>query len=431
MRALPALFATLLASAALAQPMDVYGFTPRATAMAGVQASAQHDYSAAYYNPSLLDSGSVGVGFGWGKPSMWVHQTAQALGSQQLSEQTPVDYSGLSVGAAIPLIGKLRDHVTLGFGIYVPTRHVFRSHAIDEGTAYFLRYDNAPERFQLALSASVRPFKWLALGGGLQVASDYSGEADFTAVLGTMTPGRVTKRTLGSEVFGTYGPMAGFAVGAFAHVRVLGFWRGELKAAYTQPIQVDLGTFGSLAVNVSGVTEYAPHQAGLGVAIDLLDGKLLLGADVTWEHWSATPPLVPTISIDLPHTLTDLGFDKSVLSRDVAMGFSDTVVPRVGAEWRPLERLAVRAGYSYRMTPVPDQTGTSNFLDSNAHLLSLGGGWRFDDPLEMARALSLDATAQLTLLTPRDVVKVGNNANPNYRFGGSALYLGAAARYDF
>ena len=431
MRALLCLTAFTLAAAAQAQPLDLYGFNPRATAMAGVQASAQHDFTAAYYNAALLDPGSVGVGFGWSKPSTWIHQTSVAQGSQQLSTHLPVDYAGISFGAAVPLFGKLKDKVTLGFGIFLPARHVFRSHGIDEGTAYFLRYDSAPERYQIAVGLSVRPFKWLSLGAGMQVTSDYIGEADFTAVLGTMGPGRVTHRTLGSEVFGGAGPVAGLAVGPFKHVRVMAYWRGELKATYSQPVEVDLGTLGHLSVQLSGVTEYAPHQAGLGVSVDLLDGRLLLGADLGWEHWSATPPVVPNITINLPQTLSDLGFNKSVNSRDVEMGFTDTVVPRVGAEWRPLDRLGLRAGYSYRMTPVPAQTGNSNFLDSNAHVLSLGGGWSFDDPLEMARALSVDGVAQLTLLSPRDVAKVGNNASPNYRFGGSSLYLGAAVRYDF
>ncbi len=421
----------LSASAAFAQPMDLYGFTPRPVAMAGVQAAAQHDFTASYYNPALLDTGSVGVGFGWGAPSTFVHQTADAVGSQQLRAQKPVDYSGLALGAAIPLTGRLKNRVTLGFAVYVPTRHVFRSHAIDEATAYFLRYDNAPERFQLSFSASVRPFEWLSLGAGLQVSSDYTGSADFTAVLGTTMPGRVTQRSLGSEVFGAFAPVAGVAVGPFKHVRVLGYWRGEMKASYTQPINVDLGTFGALTVNVNGITEYAPHQAGLGVAVDLLGGKLELGADLGWEHWSATPTLVPDITIDLPQTLHDLGFDKQVVSRPVEMGFRDTWVPRVGAEWRALDRLKLRAGYAFRPSPVPPQTSLTNFLDSDSHLLSLGGGWTFDDPLQMAKGLTLDGAAQLTLMSPREVNKVGNNKNPNYRFGGSALYLGVAARYDF
>src|SRR5262249_51976969 len=49
----------------LAQPMDLYGSGPRNIAMAGVQAAADDDYTATYYNPALLHHGSVGVSFNY------------------------------------------------------------------------------------------------------------------------------------------------------------------------------------------------------------------------------------------------------------------------------------------------------------------------------------------------------------------------------
>jgi long-chain fatty acid transport protein len=119
----------------------------------------------------------------------------------------------------------------------------------------------------------------------------------------------------------------------------------------------------------------------------------------------------------------------AVDSRDIVMGFHDIVVPRLGVEYHLLERFAVRAGYVLRPTPVPDQSGKTNFLDSTAHLVSFGGGWAFDDPLKMARRLSLDTAVQMTFLAPREVVKSGPNNNPSYRFTGSQLVLSVALKY--
>lgn len=420
-----------LPASALAQPMDLYGFNPRAVAMAGVQAASDGNFTATYYNPALLRGGEAGVGFNWGDPSLSITQTGSALPNQTLTAQRPVDYAGLTFGAAVPLGGLLKDKVTLGLGAYVPARHVFRSHVFDEGTAYFLRYDSAPERLQLSLGASVRPLEWLSLGAGLQISSDYGGSADFSAVLGTTSPGGIIRRNLNSDVTGAFGPVAGIAVGPFRGVRIFGFWRGELKTQFTQPINVDLGTFGTLTVQVHGITQYSPHVGGLGGSIALLDDRLLLAADVGVEGWSATPPLVPQISIALPQTLQDLGYNRAVVSRDIEMKFSDIVVPRFGAEWRQGPRLKVRAGYFYRPTAVPDQTGRTNFLDADAHVMSLGAGFSFDDPLQMAHALTLDAAAQFTALTGREVVKTGTFSNPNYKFGGTQLDLGIAAKYEF
>jgi long-chain fatty acid transport protein len=422
------LLVALLPVAAAAQPMDLYGFTPRSMAMAGVQAAADADYSAAYYNPALLSRGSVGVGFNYGRPLMFITPDAA---TPELTSQTPVDYSGITFGAAIPLFGLLKDKATLGIDIYVPTRHVFRSHIIDEGTAYFLRYDNAPERFQLSMSASARPFDWLSIGAGVQVLSNYGGYAEFNAVLGQMIPGRIIRRRLDSEVLGIFGPLVGIAAGPFAGFRVFAFWRGEMTATFDQPINVDLGSFGSLDVTTRGVTHYSPHVWGLGASWTSSDAKLLIGVDLALEHWSATPALVPEIHIDLPQTLVDLGFNKEVMSVPIEMGFTDVPVARAGVEWRVLERLALRLGYFFRPTPVPDQTGRSNFLDANAHVVSFGGGWSFDDPLKMARALTLDGAMQITALQPRSVEKSGPNRNPNYHFGGTQLAFSLAAKYEF
>ena len=57
------LLATLWALPAIAQPMDLYGFNPRAVAMAGVQAASDGNFTASYYNPALLRGGEVGLGF--------------------------------------------------------------------------------------------------------------------------------------------------------------------------------------------------------------------------------------------------------------------------------------------------------------------------------------------------------------------------------
>ena len=433
MRILTALLFALPA-VAVAQPMDLYGFNPRAVAMAGVQAASYGNFTAAYYNPALLRGGEAGLGFNWGDPLVSINQIGTALPNQQLSAQRPVDYAGLTFGAAVPLGGLLKHKVTLGLGVYAPVRHVFRSHLIDEGTGYFLRYDSAPERLQLSLSVAVHPLRWLSVGAGVQVSSDYGGAADFSAVLGPMTtPGKIIRRRLDSDVIGAAGPVAGVALGPFEGVRVFGFWRGQLKTQFTQPINVDLGTFGSLDVTVTGITQYSPHVGGLGGSISVLKDRLLIAVDFAYEGWSTTPQLVPVITINLPQTLQDLAFNKVVLSPAVAMNFRDTVVSRLGVEWRQGERLKLRGGYFFRPTPVPPQTGRSNFLDADAHVLSLGAGWSFDDPLQMASALTIDAAAQVTVLAGREVVKdkMVPNKNPDYSFGGTHLDLAVAVKYEF
>ncbi|MBS1150460.1 MAG: long-chain fatty acid transport protein [Myxococcaceae bacterium] len=421
----------LLSVLARGQSFDLYGVGPRSIGMGGTQGASEGDYAATFYNPAMLRKGGIGAAYLWSKPFLSITETEKTSPSQVLSAQTPVDYSGVAVGFAVPLTGLLKDRVTLGVGIFVPQRHVFRSHMIDERTAYFFRYDNAPERIQIVLGASVRPFKWLSLGVGTQLMSDYGGEARFAAVLGTVQNGWVTQRTLSNEVTGVAAPLVGLDLGPFKGVKLFAAWRGEVKAVYTLPILVDLGVFGGMDINVNGVSHFAPHTVSVGASWRLLDDRLFLTADVSWEHWAAVPPLIADIRITLDGTLLDLGFHKDVISREIVMGFSDVVVPKVGIEFGVTPRLKLRAGYGLRPTPAPVQTGRTNFVDSTAHLLSAGGGYTLDDPLQMASGLTLEGAVQLAVTSGGHVEKAGPNLNPNYQFGGSVLTLSAGARYEF
>ena len=204
-----------------------------------------------------------------------------------------------------------------------------------------------------------------------------------------------------------------------------------MLAVYQLPITVDLGQFCRPEVLVKGVSHFAPHNVSAGASATLLDERLFLTFDVSWEHWSAAPPLVADMSIALQIPLVLLAYNGDVLSRPIDMGFLDTVTPRAGVEFKVVPRVALRAGYGLRPSPVPPQSGRTNFLDATTHLLTLGGGYTFDDPLKMAKGLALDVGAQLAVLAASNVIKEGPNPNPDYRFGGANLTLTVGARYEF
>ena len=421
----------LTATAARAQPMDVYGFNPRSLAMGGVQAASAKDFSAVYYNPALLREASFGLGVAYSRPFVGATATAEPQAWQTpVDPQLPPDYLGITTGFAVSVGGVLRGRLTAGVAAYIPKGHVFRSRLFDESTPTFYRYDSPPERLQLVLGLSARPVEWLSLGAGAQVLSNYGGVSTITANLGTTGPGHVVDRTLDSEVTGEASPVVGLAVGPFHGAQVLATWRGEHKTNFTMPIGVNMGAFGSIDVSVEGVMHYSPNTVVLGATTKLLSGRLELAADVDYQQWSKAPPPVAVVNFTLPETLVSLGFNRDVVSRPVDMGFVDTFTPRLGAEWTPTDAYAVRLGYCFRPTMVPDQTGRSNFLDSNAHLVSAGVGVAFEDPLGWAKRLWLEGAAQWTLLSQRQVTKQGVNATPDYRFGGSLLDLTVAARYE-
>ena len=63
-------------------------------------------------------------------------------------------------------------------------------------------------------------------------------------------------------------------------------------------------------------------------------------------------------------------------------GLRNTWTPRLGVEYRhPLaegRELQLRAGYWFSQTPVPLQTGVTNYADANRHAGTVGGTYSFD-----------------------------------------------------
>jgi hypothetical protein len=114
-----------------------------------------------------------------------------------------------------------------------------------------------------------------------------------------------------------------------------------------------------------------PAQAVLGVAGGPLLG-LTASVDVTYSRWSRFRT----------------GFDERP-----SPAFEDTVDLGAGVEWKVLDGLAVRAGYAREPSPIPEQTGTTNYLGADTQVFSLGGGV---DLRKLWRApLAIDTHARL------------------------------------
>ena len=86
--------------------------------------------------------------------------------------------------------------------------------------------------------------------------------------------------------------------------------------------------------------------------------------------------------------------------------FHDIFVPRIGAEYLANKHLSLRAGYVYRPSPVPDQTGINNYADSDKHVITFGAGVSFFDPWKLRKQpIILDFVFQAHILEERSVIK--------------------------
>ena len=299
----------------------------------------------------------------------------------------------------------------MGFAFYTPTDVIVRGE---------IRYPETPQFPILADRAQtlmVRGGLGLDIGWGVRVGVGVSAlaEIDGSVVVATDATGKVGS-SVQDQLIAVYAPELGVSwdlpVGP-PHAWRLGVsYRGALDARFA--VEIDATKLSTLALpifNIAGVAQYDPAELVVEAAHETRAWTLAAG--VTFKRWSQYPGAIePTILC--PAAEPGCG-----ALTPAQIPFSNTLVPRVGAERRfdvaPSATVSARAGFFYEPTPVPSSLppsqafdesiqATSNvptrFFDASRYVLSLGGGVAMTRPLP---PITIDAWAQLHLLASRDV----------------------------
>jgi long-subunit fatty acid transport protein len=428
------LLGILSPSVGWANAFDQFGFEPRDLAMGGTQTVTGDGHVAAYFNPAMLamqKEVSVGVGLMYAKPVMDVHTLALNDAPNLHLAGAPPDFDGLTLGVLFPLGGKIGNRVALGLGLYIPTNNILRAEAIDPKLPSWYDYQSSPDRIVVALSAGVRILDWLYVGGGAQVLGAFLGGFQFRVNIFNQ---EFETRSLKNDLALHAAALAGLALDFQKIGLRFGFsYRSPIYLDYDMPTEFDIADVGLIHISMKGVVHYSPHTFSLGVRWAI--GPVIAAAEVRYAMWSRAPD--PSVQVGMTidsNVLTALGADKHFdsASPNEPPGFSDTIEPHIGLEYWIIPRFAVRAGYSFRPTPVPLQDGDTNILDGNTHAFSFGVGFSFDDPLEVfAKPVHIDLAYQLLLVPERTANKASGSDVPSYAYSGKVNNLCAAVRYVF
>jgi hypothetical protein len=177
--------------------------------------------------------------------------------------------------------------------------------------------------------------------------------------------------------------------------------RLHITATAHTPQRVELeATFKFLVANgieqssgLKFVLDYTPWQLGAGAAYDLLQEDtqtLTLAGTLQYAAWSS---------------YTDRHGDKPTS----AYAWADTITPTVGVRYR-WRSLSTSFDILYAPTPVPEQTGRTNYVDNDRVTGSLGAEYHFS---LFDTAMSFGAQAQAHYLIPRYQAKLPTPTNPD------------------
>jgi hypothetical protein len=93
---------------------------------------------------------------------------------------------------------------------------------------------------------------------------------------------------------------------------------------------------------------------------------------------------------------------------------------------------ALRLGYAFVPTHVPDQSGQSNILDSDRHEASLGYGHKWQSSF-IDGALRIDGCLMAHFLAPKTVTKTSGEfiGAPGYKIGGTVYGYGMTMTAEY
>lgn len=407
MRTAAVALALLLAwpSPARANPIDLLGFGARMPALGNAAVATGDAVSSAFTNPGACAASehtALGIGYGWA--SIQLRRNGRDLGLQ--------DAHGVDVGGCIPLPTPwVRLGVSTGF--HMPDQWIARIALEPASRPRFFIWDNRPHRVAFDVALSLRVGTILAVGGGATFLADGAGNGiDFR--VGLRSGQVIAESSLDVELPLRAAPVLGILFTPRDDVRVGLRYSGEISLDLRLDVlaQVNVpGTpiGGDTLISVRGIDLYTPEQAAAGVSVGPWAGWSAHG-ELVWSNWSVLERASSDVSLAVR-----IGISPSLLQLQApAPGFSDTLSPRLGVErvlpLAPHVSLALRGGYRFEPTPVPDQTGLTSLMDADRHVFGVGAGLRIEPtcggrPHPVVRAWTLDGSLVWNHLLPRRTVK--------------------------
>jgi len=184
--------------------------------------------------------------------------------------------------------------------------------------------------------------------------------------------------------------------------------RGGLDLESIAPPLQPLFGGDSFSTGASIVTRF-PHIFSWGMAFRP-NPRWTFALDVEWVRWSSFNRL----TLDLDQEVLAAGLSDLTST----LNWGDTVLVKVGADYRWRDHVSFRGGYTYQTTPVPDHTLGPASPEAVFHYLSLGVGYTW-------RRWVFDGFYGLSLFHPRTVdnpVLSGTYKNIAHYFGLSIGY---------
>ncbi len=435
---------------------DTHGADAKVKAMGGAGTALARGPAAVYYNLAALAFERKSQALG--SFDVVVRNVKLESGSPEADEAAQLDESyayaiGMSTplasSYACPVCGKhrhreqgkcphcgaapssldpwyLRFHLGVWFSqSFAPPTRMRHTTASGPERPKFALLGERLEKMTICAGIAVRVLDSLALGIGGSILADSltTTDADISALSGDaveVSYDYEMERAAAVHAGVMLRPLEGLRIGASFRSSL----SHQLTAFSTTTVDV-LGIQTEYLLKIDTVSWYSPLQAALGASY--ARGDWLIAADATWQHWSTYQgPYVRVEVLETPGSGLLNG------AAAPAPEFHDTVTPRLGGQFRPIDWLALQVGYAFVMTPAPEATDVYDVLDNSRHVLSFGAGVELGDGEPDERPFKAQLAFQAHLLQSRTVARTNPSVDlQQLTYGGALLSPSLSLAYRF
>lgn len=365
--------------------------TSRAAGLAGAVTATPGDLSALYFNPGgLADIDQTMVNFS----SRVSHLDLWFARNDETPEEMARWVGGFGLGVAAPLdFVDWLEMFRLGFSLYLPAQHALKIEAPernDEPT--FPLYGSRLEHISIIFGVAADIMSIVSIGASVAITPELYAPNHVRYVAGR---GDTPDENVVIDIERELRFNAAFSAG----IRVQPLDLLSFGVTFRQKQTVRAFGANDTTAGVVEVTDdidfydfWSPDELAFGLAF-LSEWNWSLSADLVWSRWSAY---------------------RTIHNAQPTPTFDDTFNIRGGFEWAVVPSTQLRFGYGYEPSPISDQSGDTNLLDANRHVLALGAGIDFEELLDWSVVLDLHFRTHLmgTQRATKDVLQL-TDSNEN------------------
>lgn len=372
------------------------------TSFAGVAAGGS--LSSMFWNPATMTQ-FKGIVNESGFSTIFPRVSQTPLAGSTLAGP-PLFYQGVSNSGDNALVGngytsyQISPNLWLGVGFNAPFGLSVSFQDPWAGRNYGL--DTTIKTYNLNPNIAYRINDWISIGVGVQ--AQYASIRQETG----FAPFPPSDVILYGKGWG-FGATAGVTFTPWASTTIGLGWRSAINQDIHGTLVVPGGVPGSTPGSVE-TTINLPDIVSLGIRHQF-DPRWTVMGTVEWSNWSR----IGTVNVNQLN-----GAPATILGASVALPiqYDDGWFFSAGAEYRWTERLTVRGGLGYEISPITDQVRTTRLPDNDKFWTSVGLSWK------VAPFAHFDLAYTHLFVKDTNINISAASGNPS--FNGSVTYIGTA-----